>query len=271
MSTISHPYGGRGDRRDDARRSAARHRRGLRSRGCQGQDPRPRGARGRVPLRDVRQPEQDVGGRARPRGDPHQGRLRQHALLLTPVERRHRARRPRGRRPSARDRLRLRHDGGRPHRLLGEAQQVHRHASKRSTWTCCSTSPSSRCSTASCRTSVCTTSPTAPSPTRPICCPAARSAEARKAQEEALEVCREDVVWLSGTDDRRSPPMASTTTRSPRPVTPTSSRPSAPASTSPRPPACPSRSAWRPRWCSASTASSSTTACGSPASGRTSS
>ena len=47
----------------------------------EGQDPAARERRVRLPLRDVRQPQPHLGGGARLRGDPHQGRLHQLAVL----------------------------------------------------------------------------------------------------------------------------------------------------------------------------------------------
>ena len=110
----------------DPRRDPSRHHGGLGGRRRQGEGPGARRERSGLPRRHVLLSQPGVGRRARPRGGHDQGRRHQHADLLAALQRHRRADRARDGGAALRARLRLRLHGSRPPRLLGEAEQVHR-------------------------------------------------------------------------------------------------------------------------------------------------
>ena len=126
MSSIATRMGDGSTVAADPRRDPQGHRRGLGGGRSQGEDPGPRGERGRLPGRHVLLSQPRLGSGARSRGRHDQGRRHQHAHLLAALQRHRRAHRARDRGPPLRARLRVRLDGSGAPRLLGEAQQVHR-------------------------------------------------------------------------------------------------------------------------------------------------
>ena len=129
----------------------------------------------RLPARDVQLPLAYLGRGARQRGDRHQGRLDQLGLLGAALLGGRPAALPRAGLSHLRAGLLLRHHGGRPHRLLGQAGQADRGPRADATSRPPCRARSSRSSTASCPTWASTSHPTGPMRIPPTCCPAARS------------------------------------------------------------------------------------------------